>query len=125
MKDSINERIRSIYELSGEKSVRAYALKRNLAPTTFGECLKGSEPRFSLLKALLDGEPFISAEWLMRGKGEMILQEEKENLAPSATSEDDIRLMREKIISLEAENKVLREIAGLHQGERSHEGKIA
>lgn len=73
---------------------------------------------------ILDVYPAVSAEWLMRGKGEMILQEEKENLASSATSEDDIRLMREKIISLESENRVLREIAGL-QGEKSREGKIA
>lgn len=75
---------------------------------------------------ILDMYPAVSAEWLMRGKGEMLLSNEAGNSTSSdSISEDDIRMLRERIISLEAENKVLREIAGLHQGERSHEGKIA
>lgn len=128
MESSINERIKAVFDLRGEKSVRAYALKRNLAPTTFGECLKGAEPRFSLLKAFLDGEPCVSAEWLMRGAGEMFLKEESiESAVPSQQSEsEDVQFMRERIISLESENRVLREMLGLQRDSKQHvDEKIA
>lgn len=127
MESSINERIKAVFELRGEKSVRAYALKRNLAPTTFGECLKGAEPRFSLLKAFLDGEPCISAEWLMRGVGEMFIQEKTEyadKLSDETGSYSTIRELQDRIVALEAENNVLREIVGL-QKNKQREGKSA
>ena len=127
MESSINERIKAVFELRGEKSVRAYALKRNLAPTTFGECLKGAEPRFSLLKAFLDGEPYISAEWLMRGEGEMFIQEKTEyadKLSDETGSYSTIRELQDRIVALEAENNVLREMVGL-QKNKQREGKSA
>lgn len=127
MESSINERIKTVFELRGEKSVRAYALKRNLAPTTFGECLKGAEPRFSLLKAFLDGEPCISAEWLMRGVGEMFIQEKTEyadKLSDETEGYSTIRELRDRIVALEAENNVLREMVGL-QKNKQREGKSA
>lgn len=128
MESSINERIKAVFELRGEKSVRAYALKRNLAPTTFGECLKGAEPRFSLLKAFLDGEPCISAEWLMRGVGEMFMQKKTEyadKLSDEKTGGySSIRELQDRIVALEAENNVLREMVGL-QKNKQREGKSA
>lgn len=127
MESSINERIKTVFELRGEKSVRAYALKRNLAPTTFGECLKGAEPRFSLLKAFLDGEPCISAEWLMRGVGEMFIQEKTEyadKLSDETGGYSSIRELQDRIVALEAENNVLREMVGL-QKNKQREGKSA
>lgn len=69
---TINERINALYKNSGERSIRSFAIKVGIAPTTLNECIKGSEPRFSLLNALLNGIPSISAEWLLRGEGEMI-----------------------------------------------------
>lgn len=69
---TINERINALYKNSGERSVRSFAIKIGIAPTTLNECIKGSEPRFSLLNALLNGMPSISADWLLRGEGEMI-----------------------------------------------------
>lgn len=127
MESSINERIKKVFELRGEKSVRAYALKRNLASTTFGECLKGAEPRFSLLKAFLDGEPCISAEWLMRGVGEMFIQESTEyadKLSDETEGYSSIRQLQDRIVALEAENNVLREMVGL-QKNKQREGKSA
>lgn len=107
MEDSVNKRIEMIYAESKEKSIRSYALKRGIPPTTLNECIKGAEPRYSLLRLLLDGEPSISAEWLLRGKGEMYLQS-------GDVKTEDLQFLKEKIIRLEAENKVLREVAGLH-----------
>jgi hypothetical protein len=71
MNISINDRIGALYEHSGEKSIRKFALKIGVAPTTLNECIKGSEPRFSLLESIVNGCPFVSLEWLLTGKGEM------------------------------------------------------
>lgn len=100
MENTINERIKLMYERSNEKSVRSYALKINVAPTTLNECIKGAEPRFSLIKSILDGEPSISAEWLMRGVGDMEKAE---------TSSELIEELKAKMNQLIGENRVLRE----------------
>lgn len=107
MENTINERIRLIYERSKERSVRSYALKIAVPPTTLNECIKGSEPRFSLIKAILDGEPSISAEWLIRGIGYM----EKTDLSAEYVEE-----LKAELNQLKGENRVLREQIGL--GER-------
>ncbi len=67
MKSTINV----LYKRSGQRSVRSYALKIDVAPTTLNKCIKGAKPHFSLLSVILNGEPFISAEWLLRNIGEM------------------------------------------------------
>ena len=103
---TINERIRLLYENSGERSIRRYAHKMGIPPTTLNECIKGAEPRVSLIKAILDGEPSISSEWLLRGTGEMFLQ------SGDGKSGDEEELKKE-IFRLETENKLLREFAGL------------
>lgn len=66
---------------------------------------------------ILDRFQNVSAEWLLRGKGEMFLKEEnKEPAAPSRQSKnEDVQFMRERIISLESENRVLREMLGLQR----------
>lgn len=100
MESTINERIRLIYKRSNERSVRSYAMKINVAPTTLNECIKGAEPRFSLIKSILDGEPSISAEWLMRGVGDMEKAE---------TSSELIEELKAKMNQLIGENRILRE----------------
>ena len=76
MDSSVNERINQLYKDSRERSIRSYAIKIGVAPTTLNECIKGSEPRFSILSSILTGNPSISAEWLMRGTGNMYKNEE-------------------------------------------------
>lgn len=114
MMDTINERVRAIYKKSGARSVRSYALKIGVPPTTLNECIKGSEPRFSLLKSILDGEPSISAEWLIRGKGDM---------ETSITSYVQVEELKAEINQLKGENRILREQLGLE--ERKDVNKIA
>lgn len=75
MEKTVNQRIKSIFLQSGERSIRSYALSIGVAPTTLNECIKGSEPRFSLIKSILDGNPSISAEWLLLGQGSMYKSE--------------------------------------------------
>ena len=67
----VTERINMIYENSGISSKRAFANSIGVNEMTFGDTLRGSEPRFFILEALLKSNPNISAEWLMRGEGDM------------------------------------------------------
>lgn len=67
----VTERINMIYENSGISSKRAFANSIGVNEMTFGDTLRGSEPRFFILEALLKSNPKLSAEWLMRGEGEM------------------------------------------------------
>lgn len=69
----ITERIQRIYDESGFRSVRAFALYAGINVGTFNDTLKkGNEPRFALLETILKCCPKVSAEWLMRGEGECI-----------------------------------------------------
>lgn len=114
METTINERIKRLYERSGERSIRSYALKIGVAPTTLNECIKGAEPRFSLLKAILDGEPYISSEWFLRGTGNMVIEE-------NSIDSIEIEELKTEIFRLETENKVLREMLGLKAAKESKE----
>ena len=86
MNGTVNERIKTLFEISKSKSIRNYALKIGVPPTTLNECIKGSEPRFSLLNAILNGEPSISANWLMNGEGNMFKNESAANSTSASYS---------------------------------------
>ena len=65
-----------------------------------------------LILSFLNNYPEISAEWLLRGKGEMYLQS-------GDGKTDNLQFLREENIRLRAENKVLREVAGLRSDEHA------
>lgn len=106
--NSINNRIEQLYNRSGERSIRAYAIKLGIAPTTLNECIKGAEPRFSLLNAIINGEPSINVDWLMTGKGDMLKD-----------TSTDIENLKEELAMLKGENRVLREQIGLGEKKES------
>lgn len=56
----------------------------------------------------------ISAEWLLRGKGDMILKEDS-SPAPVSTVDHD------ELVALRAENRVLRELLNLRSSEKKME----
>ena len=72
MESTVNERIGIIISEFGYKSKRAFAEKIGVAQTSLNDVLNGAEPKFSTLYKILRAEPLISAEWLLRGEGEMI-----------------------------------------------------
>lgn len=112
MEKSINERIELLYKYSGERRVRSYAIKMKIAPTTLNECIKGAEPRFSLLIDILNGNPSISSEWLMRGTGDMLLSEnaQKDTLISSSDSykEEEVNRLKEENIKLKEDISYLK-----------------
>ena len=70
-------RIKEVIALSG-LSDRAFAIKCGIKQNTFNRQLGGvSEVSASTINAILDNYEEISAEWLLRGKGSMLLQKEE------------------------------------------------
>ena len=57
------------YRLSGQK----FAVKIGISPNTLNNYLQGKNKiSLALIEAILTAFPEVSAEWLMRGKGQMI-----------------------------------------------------
>ena len=89
METTVNERIAQIISQCGYKSKRSFAEKIGVAQTSLNDILRGTEPKYSTLYKILEAEPLISAEWLLRGKGEMLIasspneKKEEEALAES------------------------------------------
>lgn len=73
METTVNERIAQIISQCGYKSKRSFAEKIGVAQTSLNDILRGAEPKYSTLYKILEAEPLISAEWLLRGKGEMLI----------------------------------------------------
>ena len=71
------DRIKEVIAYSG-LSDRAFALKCGIKQNTLSRQLGGvSEVSASTINAILDNYEEISAEWLLRGKGSMLLQKEE------------------------------------------------
>ncbi|MFT0500082.1 helix-turn-helix domain-containing protein [Bacteroides thetaiotaomicron] len=70
-------RIKEVIALLG-LSDRAFAIKCGIKQNTLSRQLGGvSEVSASTINAILDNYEEISAEWLLRGKGSMLLQKEE------------------------------------------------
>ncbi len=79
------ERLKSIISQMG-LSDRAFALKCGIAQNTLSRQLSGArEVSLTTISAVLENNPEISAEWLLRGTGEMLLTSEQ----PTDSSESD------------------------------------
>lgn len=72
METTINQRIKMIVDESG-KAINSYAAMIGVSQPALKACVDGNNaPRFDTLQKILIVNPMISAEWLMRGEGEMI-----------------------------------------------------
>lgn len=72
METTVNERITQIISQFGYKSKRSFAEKIGIAQTSLNDILRGAEPKYSTLYKILEAEPLVSSEWLLRGEGEML-----------------------------------------------------
>lgn len=128
MKKDVLERIKSFINHSS-LSKSAFASSIKMEQTTVNNQLLGKRSiSIDLILSILEAYPDISSEWLLRGAGSMF--KEENSYYPSALGEENdkygvsVQKLKEKIISLEAENKVLRELVGLKEKEKKSE-KIA
>ena len=68
------ERIKALIAFLG-LSTRAFAIKCGLRQNTLSNQLNGMrELSLSTVAAILEAYPEVSAEWLMRGNGQMLIQ---------------------------------------------------
>lgn len=133
---SIKERL--THFLEEEKiSVPDFCKSIGMYQAAFFE-MKGSIPE-SKLKNIMTKYPQLSIEWLMTGEGKMIKtidvqsEEDVASTQDSIQSSDDLTLieelktenaaLKEEILLLRGENRILRELNGL--GERKDSNKIA
>lgn len=80
MEHAINERIKQIVKESG-KSITAYAKEIGVSQPTLKACVDGANsPSFDTLNKIIIGNPILSSEWLLTGKGKML---KSSNPAPS------------------------------------------
>lgn len=105
-------RIKELIEYSG-LSTRAFALKCGIKDNTFSNQLNGvRDVSLNTITSILLTFENISAEWLMRGKGEMLLTSEQPTEAKDrmnklidtiAFQQDTINNLQRRIKELEAE----------------------
>ena len=109
MEESICSRIReliSYYNISD----RQFAIKIGVTQSVIGSMFqKQTEPSAKVLKLILSADERISAEWLMRGKGEMLLTSEQPTGAEDRMSKliDTITFQQDTIKTLQARIKEL------------------
>lgn len=115
MGNAIKERIQSVLQEFGSNPTQLAKTYNLNQKTVHNQIYANTQLSASIILLIMESYPAVSAEWLMRGKGEMFLQEKDVETASSGVGNEEILQLREKIISLEAENKVLRELVGLNQ----------
>lgn len=72
MDNLVCQRIAEVLNSNSVKSVNSFAKAIGVPQPTLNNCARGTaEPRVSVAAAILSGLPALSAEWLMRGEGEM------------------------------------------------------
>lgn len=120
MEKDILQRITEIYTYY-DLSKSAFSKKINMEQTTVNNQLIGKRGlSIDLIINTLSSFKNISAEWLLRGKGGMFIEDTDGKDSDSSAT---IEKQKEEIFMLRGENRILREQLGL--GERKDENKIA
>ena len=123
------ERIKELIAYTG-LSDRAFALKCGLKQNTFSRQLNGlNEVSTQTALSILSTFPEISAEWLLRGTGEMLLTSEQPTSSNEsdrlsklidtiAFQQDTINNLQRRIKELETTNKRLETQVALYLGKQ-------
>ena len=113
MENAINQRIKKVIEYSG-KSINAYATTIGISQPTLKSCVDGvNKPSYETIQKILIGSPMISAEWLLRGEGEMIIPDGKaqivngnNNMAVNGDNVGDSNALEKALNSLLEQQKI-------------------
>lgn len=79
MENSVNERVRTLIdykELSDNKFAQMIGVGQKLLSNMF---IRGTEPSSKTISSILNTFQDISAEWLLRGEGDMLISEKNTN----------------------------------------------
>lgn len=79
MKETVLQRIKELYEAKGFKSERQFAIAAGLNQKSLNQQLNGQRSlSLDTVLAILSSFEDISAEWLLRGRGEMFEEQNME-----------------------------------------------
>lgn len=109
MENDVKQRIMYLIGIKAD-SVYAFSKQINVAQTTLSEYLNnGKRVSFTIIRAILEAYPDVSAEWLLRGTGESCFIEERD-IIDTPTAQDDEALISAKatITRLNMENETLK-----------------
>ncbi len=114
----INERIKKAVDAQNAPSLNKLSKEVGISQSSLFKTIQGNtEPKFSLLERLLIALPNLSAEWLMRGVGEMTRKDFAPILNNSVNGNNNIvghnnrmtsQAEREELLRLRAENEHLK-----------------
>lgn len=79
MENSVNERVRTLIdykELSDNKFAQMIGVGQKLLSNMF---IRGTEPSSKTISSILNTFQDISAEWLLRGEGDMLISDKNTN----------------------------------------------
>ncbi len=110
MESQVKERVKKVLEVYGSNTTQFAKLNNLNQKTVYNQVYTTTQLSASIILLLLDTYSEISAEWLLRGKGSMY-----NDNAPNSELDAAAHSMHDKIIALEAENRVLREIVNLRK----------
>lgn len=107
MESSVYQRIREFIE-DNKISVTKLSGMIGVPQTTLNRHLSGvGEIPYYTIEQLVACFPNLSAEWLLRGKGEMYLQTQDSKEAESA---DEVEILKDEILRLQGEVRALERI---------------
>lgn len=128
MEKTVKQRVQAVLQKFGSNPTQLAKMYNLNQKTVHNQINDNTQLSVSIILLILKTYPDISAEWLLRGTGSMIVSEKTE-YADKLSDENtrgysSIRELQDRIVALEAENNVLREMVGL-QKNKQREGKSA
>lgn len=115
---SINERFQSVIDVLYNGNKRAFAMSIDVAPTVIENVVgkRQGKPSFDVLCALC-ANANISAEWILRGEGEMMRGAQPSECSSNtsqSTDNTEIEQLRQEVARLKDEKiKLLEKIVSL------------
>jgi transcriptional regulator with XRE-family HTH domain len=109
MENGVKQRVMDLIDIKAD-SVYGFAKQINVAQTTISEYLNnGKKVSFTIIRAILDTFPDVSAEWLLRGTGDSCVIEERDNIDIVRGDESqELKDAKATITRLSEENEALK-----------------
>lgn len=112
MESGVYQRVKQVIDTNGI-SITKLSIELNIPQTTLNRQVSGvSTLSSAVVESILAYFPNLSAEWLLRGKGEMYLQTPDSKEAEPA---DEVEILKDEILRLQGE---IRALERLIQGEK-------
>lgn len=107
MESGVYQRVKQVIDANGI-SITKLSIELNIPQTTLNRQVSGvSTLSSAVVESILAYFPNLSAEWLLRGNGEMYLQTQDSKEAEPA---DEVEILKDEILRLQGEVRALERI---------------